>query len=66
MFYDGVPMTGLTNQLQYPKIDPKKVNDAARDTVEAKLSTETQYFPDFVYYSKDNSYVTIKKVLEDD
>jgi len=62
--YRGVnfPIVGLTNQ----DPDPKKANDAASDTVEAKLSTETQYFPDFVYYSKDNSYVTIKKVLEDD
>ncbi len=57
-------MANLTDEFHDPKHDPNK--QTAGDTVQAKISKDTQYFPDSVYYSKDNGYVTIKKVLEND
>jgi hypothetical protein len=64
--YNGVsfPITNLTDEFYDPKNDPKK--QTAGDTVQEKISKDTQYFPDSVYYSKDNGYVTIKEVLEND
>ena len=64
--YNGVsfPMANFTEEFYDPKNDPKK--QTAGDTVHAKISKDTQYFPDSVFYSKDSRYVTIKKVLEND
>ena len=64
--YNGVsfPMANFTDEFYDPKHEPKK--QTAGDTVQTKISKDTQYFPDSVYYSKDNGYVTIKKVLEND